>query len=111
MSTKRVALVKLAERYTDPALYQILQEIRDKINELIDERTTGVGTLINGVCTVKSAEVLSDSVIHLECLKPIGIPGTRLEALASERVPGFSFIVRSTSVFDNSTFTWEVVND
>lgn len=112
MGTQRVGLVKAAAlAVTNTQLYQIVLELRDKINELIDERTTGFATLINGVATVKSPMVQPTSVIHLECVKPIGIPGVRLEALSNERVPGYSFVVRSTSIFDSSIITWEVVND
>jgi hypothetical protein len=111
MGTKRVALVKLAQRYVDPALYQILQEIRDKINELIDERVTGAGVLINGAATIRTGFVKVDSVIHIDIVTPIGTPGVRWETPPTERVPGTGFVVRSTSLLDNSTFTWEVVND
>jgi hypothetical protein len=111
MLAKRVSLVKLAQRYVDPSLYQILQEIRDRINEPSAERVMGTGKLVGGVATVRTESVAADSVIYISIVTPIGTPGVRWETLPTERVPGTSFVVRSTSLLDNSTFTWEVVND
>lgn len=106
---KTLALGKLAERYKDPALLQILQEIASRSEQVLRQTEVGRAVLAAGTVLIFSKIIQVDSVVLLSYETLGGTPG-RLSSPKNLRRANASFSITSDSATDTSTVVYLIWN-